>query len=158
MQTRSKTILCAKASHCVTPTNSTRNNATPKRPVKAPAKIQRARNESDNDSTSTYCDDDADNDVIIPSRLECDLFEPEFIHPMQRQQRNATPAATYEVSIDFDEASIAWRANKLLVGEGHYAYKCDSCNRRKAPGSDLCRAHRRAPAFKKNNRAKFQGK
>ena len=137
MQTRSKTIIYANASHCVTPTSSTRNNATPKRPVKTPSKIQRERNESNNDSTSTYCNNNINN-VIIPYRLECDLFEPEFIHPMQRQQRNAT----YEVNIDFDEASIAWRANKLLVGEGHYAYKCDSCNRRKAPGSDLCRVHR----------------
>ena len=28
----------------------------------------------------------------------------------------------YDVDIDFDEASLAWRANKRLVGEGHFAY------------------------------------
>ena len=30
----------------------------------------------------------------------------------------------YEVKIDFDESSIAWRANKKNMGNGHFKYKC----------------------------------
>ena len=30
----------------------------------------------------------------------------------------------YEVNIDFDEASKAWRANKRSIGNGHYRYLC----------------------------------
>jgi hypothetical protein len=29
----------------------------------------------------------------------------------------------YEVDIDFDEASEAWRANKTSIGNGQYKYK-----------------------------------
>jgi hypothetical protein len=28
------------------------------------------------------------------------------------------------VDIDFDEASLAWRANKKSIGRGYFAYKC----------------------------------
>ncbi len=29
----------------------------------------------------------------------------------------------YKVNIDFDEASLAWRANKIYLGNGEYKYK-----------------------------------
>jgi hypothetical protein len=42
----------------------------------------------------------------------------------------------YEVNIDFDEASAAWRANKKPVGNGTFKYICcgitkmgNKCNR-----------------------------
>ena len=33
-----------------------------------------------------------------------------------------TPAQLYEVDIDFDDASKAWRANKKSIGNGQYKY------------------------------------
>lgn len=33
-----------------------------------------------------------------------------------------TPAQLYEVDIDFDDASKAWRANKKSIGNGQYVY------------------------------------
>ena len=33
-----------------------------------------------------------------------------------------TPAQLYEVDIDFDDASEAWRANKKSIGNGQYKY------------------------------------
>ena len=30
----------------------------------------------------------------------------------------------FKVEIDFDEASKAWRQNKISLGNGHFAYKC----------------------------------
>lgn len=72
--------------------------------------------DSDNDSTSTYNTQDADNDNI---RLE--TVEPERASSITT--RSVTlHRPTYNVEIDFDDASRAWRANKRLVGEGHYAY------------------------------------
>ena len=31
----------------------------------------------------------------------------------------------FEVNIDFDEASEAWRKNKKSIGNGHYKYVCE---------------------------------
>lgn len=72
--------------------------------------------DSDNDSTSTYNTEDADAD-----NHNADTFEPE---PISRITTRSVTLyrPTYNVDIDFDEASVAWRANKRLVGEGHYAY------------------------------------
>lgn len=33
-----------------------------------------------------------------------------------------TPTQLYEVDIDFDDASKAWRANKKSIGNGQYKY------------------------------------
>ena len=40
------------------------------------------------------------------------------------QTRSSTKLNTYEVSIDFDEASAAWRENKIVGANGCYKYKC----------------------------------
>jgi hypothetical protein len=66
--------------------------------------------DSDNDSTSTYNsedDDDEDEDEEIQSYTK-NIFQP--------------IAQKYEVHIDFDEASAAWRSNKRRVGES-WVYK-----------------------------------
>ena len=36
--------------------------------------------------------------------------------------RSQTKRPEYEVNIDFDEASEAWRANKKYIGNGSYKY------------------------------------
>jgi hypothetical protein len=54
----------------------------------------------------------------------------------------------YEVKIDFDESSIAWRANKKNMGNGHFKYKClqktqtgNDCKREALHGIDTCKCH-----------------
>ena len=56
----------------------------------------------------------------------------------------------YEVNIDFDEASEAWKANKRGIGEGSYRYICakrgkhnNECIAKCLPGLDYCRTHYR---------------
>ena len=39
-----------------------------------------------------------------------------------RSQTTYEKNALYEVNIDFDEASEAWRANKKYIGNGSYKY------------------------------------
>ena len=56
--------------------------------------------------------------------------------------------ALYKVEIDFDEASIAWKANKKYIGNGTYKYICtqkykngNQCKREKESGMDYCKMH-----------------
>jgi len=44
--------------------------------------------------------------------INCALYLPKYIQK-----------PLYEVDIDFDEASEAWRANKTSIGNGQYKYK-----------------------------------
>jgi hypothetical protein len=50
-----------------------------------------------------------------------------------------------EVTIDFDEASAAWKANKKSTGGGCYKYICQyknkNCKRNPIPGCDFCSKH-----------------
>ena len=54
----------------------------------------------------------------------------------------------YPNCIDFSEASEAWRANKLSVGNGSYKYICcsttqsgNSCKRESIINSEYCKMH-----------------
>lgn len=51
----------------------------------------------------------------------------------------------YEVNIDFDEASTAWKANKKSTGGGCYNYICQhrnkNCRRNPIPGCEFCSKH-----------------
>jgi hypothetical protein len=54
----------------------------------------------------------------------------------------------YEVNIDFDEASEAWRANKKSIGNGSYKYLCakisknnNCCPNKCLHGEDYCKTH-----------------
>jgi hypothetical protein len=54
----------------------------------------------------------------------------------------------YEVNIDFDEASAAWKANKKSIGNGSYKYICvkpnkngANCGRKCITGTDYCFVH-----------------
>lgn len=65
-----------------------------------------------------------------------------------RSQTNYENSAIYEVSINFDEASEAWKANKRLIGNGSYKYVCSKkgknnnyCIAKCLPGEDYCRTH-----------------
>jgi len=156
MQTRSKTIASTRSFSPAqekmfhTPEKRGRMN-TPVRPTKPARKsvfpdLKNACDDSDNDSTSTFGEEDDDLNArkykyarIAPLNANRELFEPRL-----RQPKIHEPVQKYDVDIDFDEASRAWRSNKLLVGEGHFAYKCSSCNRRAVKGSEMCGIHRRS--------------
>lgn len=41
-----------------------------------------------------------------------------------RSQTKKAELPLYEVNIDFDEASRAWKSNKKSIGNGQYKYVC----------------------------------
>jgi len=54
----------------------------------------------------------------------------------------------YEVNIDFDGASEAWKANKKSIGNGSYKYICcvvkangEKCGIKCIPNEDCCKRH-----------------
>ena len=54
----------------------------------------------------------------------------------------------YEVNIDFDGASEAWKANKKSIGNGSYKYICsilkangEKCGINCIPNEDCCKRH-----------------
>ena len=63
----------------------------------------------------------------------------------QKKRENTIPK--YEVNIDFDEASTAWKANKKSIGNGEYKYICiiktgvNSCRREAMKGCNVCKTH-----------------
>jgi hypothetical protein len=66
-----------------------------------------------------------------------------------RSQTKYDTNALYEVNIDFDEASTAWRANKKSIGNGTFKYICcgltktgNKCNRQPLENSEYCKIHK----------------
>lgn len=63
------------------------------------------------------------------------------------QTRSQTRSQT--LHIDFDEASVAWKANKKSIGNGCYKYVCCSvknmkkCTRTCLAGENYCKTHYR---------------
>lgn len=63
-----------------------------------------------------------------------------------QQEQQETPL--YEVNIDFDEASTAWRSNKKAVSNGCYKYICMAvkkdakCGRMCYKNLEYCWQHR----------------
>ena len=60
----------------------------------------------------------------------------------------------YKVEINFDEASISWRANKKCSGNGYYKYICiqktktgNQCKRESLKFCDHCKIHQLQPKF-----------
>lgn len=54
----------------------------------------------------------------------------------------------YSVEINFDEASILWRENKVSMGNGCYKYQCrqksikgNLCIKKCLPGEHFCSVH-----------------
>lgn len=64
-----------------------------------------------------------------------------------RSQTKYENSALYEVNIDFDGASEAWKANKRSIGNGSYKYVCaklknnNMCIAKCLPGEIYCRTH-----------------
>ncbi len=56
---------------------------------------------------------------VLPDSIKNVSYESE--HTLYMPQYLKKPL--YDVDIDFDEASEAWRANKTSIGNGQYKYK-----------------------------------
>jgi len=66
------------------------------------------------------------------------------------QTRSMTKHVAFEIDIDFDEASKAWKENKISKGNGTYGYKCEmtllsgkSCSLVACPFSQFCARHKK---------------
>jgi hypothetical protein len=90
------------------PTRTTRPNRT----QLSPEVLRDCCDESDNDSTSSYDSDD------VAAEEDQQQYYMTHIQPK------------YEVNIDFDEASKAWRENKRRAGES-WVYKKEKSERKK---------------------------
>uniref|UniRef100_A0A6C0KTN3 Uncharacterized protein n=1 Tax=viral metagenome TaxID=1070528 RepID=A0A6C0KTN3_9ZZZZ len=71
---------------------------------------------------------------------------------MENQSQNTNNTieqmVLFEVNIDFDEASVAWNANKKKLADGMYKYVCPYCSktgrrcgRNSVTNSDFCKIH-----------------
>jgi len=60
--------------------------------------------------------------MITRSRLPTPDYSNSTSHMVTRMRSGAIKQVTYDVNIDFDEASDAWRANKKSVGNGMFKY------------------------------------
>jgi len=65
-----------------------------------------------------------------------------------RSQTKSNNSPLYEVNIDFDEASSAWRANKKQVNNGTFKYICcgltktgNKCLRQPLQNTEYCKIH-----------------
>ena len=65
-----------------------------------------------------------------------------------RSQTKYEKSVLYEVNIDFDGASEAWKANKKSIGNGMYKYVCckktkngNNCILKCLPGENYCKRH-----------------
>ena len=67
---------------------------------------------------------------------------------MQTRSQTKSQAKLYEVNIDFDDPSEAWRLNKKSVGNGSYKYICcavktsgEKCGIKCIHGEQYCKRH-----------------
>jgi len=65
-----------------------------------------------------------------------------------KSQTKLTPISKFDVEIDFDGASEAWKANKKSIGNGSYKYVCskknkngNSCSLKCLYGEIYCKTH-----------------
>ena len=64
--------------------------------------------------------------------------------------RSQCKRVMYEVDIDFDAASAAWKSNKKSIGNGSYKYVCSvskngtKCDKVCYKNTDCCWAHRKS--------------
>ena len=67
-----------------------------------------------------------------------------------RSQSKKYITALFEINIDFDEASKAWKMNKKSNGNGTYSYIClkstkngNPCTKKPLQGCDFCKIHKK---------------
>jgi hypothetical protein len=66
----------------------------------------------------------------------------------QTRSQQSTNSALFQVDIDFDGASEAWKSNKKSTGNGCYKYVCQQitkygtcCKRESLANSEFCKMH-----------------
>jgi hypothetical protein len=66
----------------------------------------------------------------------------------QTRSYQSTNSALFQVDIDFDGASEAWKSNKKSTGNGCYKYVCQKitnsgtcCKRESLANSEFCKMH-----------------
>jgi hypothetical protein len=76
-----------------------------------------------------------------------DFIENELIESKYVDFTKQMPTPIYDVNVDFDNASLAWRNNKLNVACCNYVYICPfikdnkKCGRRPFNGKQYCLIH-----------------
>jgi hypothetical protein len=72
-------------------------------------------------------------------------MDKEYKYPVKHEYMHGYE---YEVNIDFDGASTAWRSNKQTVGNGSFKYICqaktkqnNNCKKRPMRDSCFCNIH-----------------
>jgi hypothetical protein len=82
------------------------------------------------------------------TKSESRQSEPRQSEFRQSEFRQSEFRQLYDVKIDFDEASDAWKSNKKSIGNGSYKYVCAKlcknnkfCAMKCLPGEDYCKTH-----------------
>jgi uncharacterized protein YjbI with pentapeptide repeats len=85
------------------------------------------------------------SESIRPDFRQSDFRQSDF---RQSDFRQSDFRQLYDVKIDFDEASEAWKANKKSIGNGSYKYVCAKrsknnkiCAMKCLSGEDFCKTH-----------------
>ena len=96
------------------------------------------RSKTQNPSATGFGSLQTSNVVLVVDKIET-------LYPISYEQDEN---GLYEVNIDFDDASSAWRSNKKSIGGGCYKYICEAktqtgnnCNRQVISGCAYCKTH-----------------
>ena len=135
MKTRSQTIKCADVERAETLSESTGTDC----------KRSEKHLESVDDSRRSLVQPIVDDD----SRMNLELIVTEINHSLTPTE--IPSLQIYEVNIDFDDASAAWRMNKKSTGGGCYKYICEAktllgnnCLREPILGCAYCKTHNKS--------------
>jgi len=103
--------------------SQTRSITLSQQPV-ANDRSSNARNYNARSSNATTSTNNSRPKRNVPTVNYAEYSDPEdatLFEPKPRNTRALEPK--YSVDIDFDESSRAWRANKRLIGQCHFAYR-----------------------------------
>jgi len=104
-----------------------------------------------------YSEMDSESESESESEVEVEVeafegtrrHESKAVEPSRPLYTPILSTQLFEVNIDFDEASRAWRANKRSVGNGTYKYTCEKmissgrkCSKDAWNNSEFCCTHK----------------
>ena len=94
------------------------------------------------------------NELSSELNNEKSLASNHYQQPQPQRYGQDVARPLYEVDIDFDEASRAWKSNKKPKGNGCYTYVCQGitknnkkCIRNSLVGSQYCHLHKKFEAL-----------
>ena len=129
MQTRSQTRNPVQTDHRMTtrsqvPSPRARSPIHTRSHVPSPVKLQSSAQlilENIHRMTTRSRVSEPEEQINLPALRNAFVEEPTIIRT-RSQIRNQVSLPTYDVKIDFDEASEAWLRNKKSIGNGQYRY------------------------------------